>query len=459
MATRYCGPGGNDGADGLSYANRKLTLNGLEDTPVEAGDVCYIAPGTYREQLTVDVSGTSGHLITYIADVTGEHTDGVGGVVRITGSDNDQTAARTTCIIANGKDYRTFRGFALDGITSTANIYLYGGSNDWIIEDFTFNGNAALEYGVSISGATPTNITVRRCIFRGSSGVIVSHSADTAASGVVIENCIMVACDYGVFCSNVNSVVIRNCVIYGCPDYPVNATSLASSTSITVNNCVIAHSYYGLYASAAGEITEDYNNIIGCQTARQNVSAGAHSTAYLTHFAPPLLLAGYVFPPAPFGALASWSPLRAIAGTSEAADDLYGVTRPTVAAHKSWGAVQYQPIAREVTTTYDSSAASLKLSDAGEVQFKVPTTNAETTISVQVYREADYAGTAPQMIVKQPGQADSTTTDAAAAGQWNELTDTLTPAASPGYVWVVLKSSNTATSGNYDTFFDALTVA
>jgi hypothetical protein len=63
------------------------------------------------------------------------------------------------------------------------------------------------------------------------------------------------------------------------------------------------------------------------------------------------------------------------------------------------------------------------------------------------------------MIVKQPGQADSTTTDAAAAGQWNELTDTLTPAASPGYVWVVLKSSNTATSGNYDTFFDALTVA
>jgi hypothetical protein len=151
--------------------------------------------------------------------------------------------------------------------------------------------------------------------------------------------------------------------------------------------------------------------------------------------------------------------MRAIAGTGEPTSDLYGVTRPATSAKKSRGAVQYQPVSRETATTYDSSAASLKLSDAGEVQFKVPVTAAETTISVRVYREADYDGTAPQMVIKQPGQADQTTTDAGDAGEWNELTDTFTPAASPGYVFVVLKSNNTATSGNYDVFFDALAVS
>ena len=88
MTDRYVGIGGNDGSDGLSWANRKLTLTGAEDTPVEASDTVYVGPGTYRENLTLDVDGSAGNIITYIGDVTGENTDGVGGIIRITGSDN-----------------------------------------------------------------------------------------------------------------------------------------------------------------------------------------------------------------------------------------------------------------------------------------------------------------------------------------------------------------------------------
>jgi hypothetical protein len=62
------------------------------------------------------------------------------------------------------------------------------------------------------------------------------------------------------------------------------------------------------------------------------------------------------------------------------------------------------------------------------------------------------------MIVRQPGQSDRVTTDTAAVSQWNELTDTFTPG-SGDYVVVILRSLNTATSGNYDTFFDSLKVA
>ena len=60
MTTYYVGTGGNDSNNGTTWALRKLTLNGAEDIPVAAGDTVYVGAGTYRETLTVDVSGSSG---------------------------------------------------------------------------------------------------------------------------------------------------------------------------------------------------------------------------------------------------------------------------------------------------------------------------------------------------------------------------------------------------------------
>src|SRR3990172_1122802 len=128
MTTRYVGPGGSDANSGLTWALRKLTLNGVEDTPVVAGDTVYVGPGTYRELLTVDVSGTTGNPITYIGDYSGVNTDGVGGIVRITGSDNDQTATRANAILVNGFNYRTFSGLALD-TTSEVGLSMISATN------------------------------------------------------------------------------------------------------------------------------------------------------------------------------------------------------------------------------------------------------------------------------------------------------------------------------------------
>ena len=89
----------------------------------------------------------------------------------------------------------------------------------------------------------------------------------------------------------------------------------------------------------------------------------------------------------------------------------------------------------------------------------VPTANESTTIDVYVYREANYAGTNPQLIVKQPGVADDSTTDTGGSTSWNKLTTTLTPAANPPYVIVELVSNNTSATGNYDVFFDSVAVS
>lgn len=108
--------------------------------------------------------------------------------------------------------------------------------------------------------------------------------------------------------------------------------------------------------------------------------------------------------------------------------------------------------------TYGSSGASLKMADAGEHQMQFASRNAPTKVQVRAYREAGYDGTAPQLIVRQPGQADVVITDVGPVGGWNLLVADLVPAALPEWCTIALRSNNTATVGNYATYFDALKI-
>lgn len=456
MTTRYCGIGGNDANDGLSWANRKLTLNGVEDTPVASGDIVYVGPGVYRELLTLDVSGAS--EIAYIADVTGEHTDGVGGQVRITGSDNDQTGARNNCIVASAKNYRTFRGFRLDGsLQHTINAT---NCSNWILEDCTLDGiNAGSQYLVLISG-TGTSWTMRRCVVLGTAvahSIYITHTSTVDNAGHLFENCLFMGQQRLINTERVGGITVKNCSFLYCGTGIRIGTAISVGQTIIVNNCLFHACSTALQATVTGEITEDYNNFYGCGTNRTNTATGSNSVSYATLLQSPLLLSGIKFP-WQFGELSQWSALRRIAGTGMSTNDQFGITRPATDSKKSWGAIQFRDVQRETGTTR-TGGVSMKLADAGEHQIFVPVSNESTVFSCYVYREADYTGTAPQMIIKQPGQSDTTVTDAAAASQWNQLTTTLTPAASPPYVVVVFKSNNTATSGNYDVFVDDFTVS
>src|SRR4030065_1764953 len=212
MTTRYVGSGGNDGNTGLSWAQRKLTLNGVEDTPVVAGDVVYVAPGVYRELLTVDVSGVSGSAITYIADVTGEHTDSVGGIVRITGSDNDITATRSFCITATAKNYRTFIGFMIDN-ASTHNIVGDSGCTDWIIEGCTLQ-SMTNGWNITFSGVI-SNHTIRRCNII-NRGINLTHTVTVDNANCLVENCVIMGGDSaGIASTRIGGVTIKNCQVCG----------------------------------------------------------------------------------------------------------------------------------------------------------------------------------------------------------------------------------------------------
>jgi hypothetical protein len=465
MATYYVGPGGNDGNSGLTWALRKLTINGAEDVPVVANDTVYVAPGTYREQLTCDVSGNAGNPITYIGDVSGENTDGIGGIVRITGSDNDTTTARTYCITGVSKNYRTFRGFRLD-TTSSHGIYENNGSN-WIIEDCNFIA-CGLD-SIRFNDAGCTDCIIRRCVFQpGFANGKHIYFVDNVVlddSGNLVENCLFSGGGfYGVISDRVGGITVRNCTFLGRSAVGIRVQqALTVGQTVDVNNCIFTGISTALQATVAGEIVEDYNSFYVNSTDRNNVNVGGNSNAYPALLLTPILhsgasqVSGFKFPWW-FGELSEWSQIAAITGSNEPTEDLLGIVRPTTAAKNSWGSVQFHDAERETTTTRASSAASLTFHDAGVMQIWVPVANVATTFSVYCYREANYAGTNPRMVIKQPGQADDTTTDAAAASQWNLLTTTLTPAADPPYVIVELQSLNTAAAGNYDSFFDDLKV-
>lgn len=345
MTIRYVGIGGNDSNSGLSWALRKLTLSGAEATPVVAGDTVYVGPGTYRETLTVGVSGTNGNPITYIGDYLGTNTNGVGGAIRITGSAEDIALTRSNCIVATSKDYRTFSGFLIDGASSNP-VRLNTSCGNWIIKNCQFQSSGTTV--ISING-TGINNTVRNCVFFGSpngNSITFSHTVAVDNSGHIVDGCIIVGGAQGVNCTKVGGVVCRNSTFFTITNQAFRSDSFTAGQTTAVNNCIIFGCTIGFQATNSGEITEDYNNVVACTTARTNASTGAHSLADLTMFDSRWFF-NLVFRGAgpnsflqlvtPFD-LASDSPLVNVAGTSPTTTDMRGTA--IQGAQREWGALE-----------------------------------------------------------------------------------------------------------------------
>ena len=77
---------GNDARDGTSPEAAWQHISRLTDA-MHAGDIAYVGPGLYRDQIMVVHDGTSAQRLTFIADTTGQHTGDPPGVVMITGAE------------------------------------------------------------------------------------------------------------------------------------------------------------------------------------------------------------------------------------------------------------------------------------------------------------------------------------------------------------------------------------
>jgi len=347
MATYYVGAGGNDSNTGLSWAQRKLTLNGAEDIPVAAGDTVYVGAGTYRELLTCDVSGSSGSPITYIGDYTGANTDGTGGIVRITGSDNDSTVSgRDNCIYSDDKDYRTFRGFTID--SADAKMVRVINPKSWIIEQCYFGavgGNTQAIYLISgASGICNDNI-IRNCIFdigifgNSSVSIVFTHTSEINNSGNLVENCIFLSGHQAIQVIKIGDTIVKNCFIANQYSAGIVAVNINTNNPLVVNNCIFKGNAIAM-SSSVNSTVENYNSFYGNTTARSNVDVGAQSNAYIylpdTRWFFEAVNGGSML--TPFD-LASYSGLINVAGTSPTTADMRGTT--VQGAQREWGALEY----------------------------------------------------------------------------------------------------------------------
>lgn len=465
MTDYFVGIGGNDGNSGLTWALRKLTLNGAEDVPVVADDLVYVGPGAYREKLTADVSGGAGTEIVYVADTTGENTDGVGGIVRITGSDNDTAAARDHCLEGDAIDYRIFRGFLFD-VSSSYLVHLTASCTNWSFEDCSIGLGSSSQ--IYIAGDSSEEINFLRCVISGPGASLSSIYFTVNAQDIssLIENCLFFGgYSYGVRLSSTGGLTVRNCLITG-RLYGIRTVGAPPGgyTANVVENCIITGCRFGILANAIGEVAEDYNTFYSNTTDRTNTNVGGNSNTR-----PPLLqlpqlysgagqASGFKFPWW-FGELSQWSQIAAITGNNEPVVDIWGTRRPATAAKNSWGPTQFRDMEAETGTVQAGTYARV-LHDAGCVLARrIPVTGVEITVTLYVRRETNYAGNLPRMVIKQPGQADQITTMVAAVNTWEQLSDTFTPAALPGYVEVWVESRNTAVALAYEVFYDTMGVA
>jgi len=351
MTTRYVGIGGNDSNSGLSWALRKLTLNGVEDTPVQAGDTVYVGAGTYREQLTCDVDGSSGSPITYIGDFTGEHTDGVGGEVRITASNDDSTYESRHGVLAN-KNYRTFEGFTIEVSPELAGYYKFGlvstNASNLIVRKCVFYwGFGGID--VIYSDTTPRTHLIENCVFIGGYyGTRIRATGGNIDNDLsTVQNCLFLGQRYGGFSiviDYVGGVSINNSTFMFCDNaVGMNGHALTAGQHVTVKNSLftlINNAALSGVASYTADITEDYNNFCFCHTMRSNVDAGANSTtAYHildTRWAHKMMQGGKLLTPFDH---AYYSRLVDVAGSSPTTTDIRGTA--VQGAERELGALEY----------------------------------------------------------------------------------------------------------------------
>lgn len=419
-----------------------------------------IAGGIAAATLTLSKpwSGPTLTVMTYIiyrpvyliADTTGVETDGVGGVVRITGTDDDETKTRNEGIYADTRNYWVIRGFRIDCCDSES-VYVdtctYMTFEDLSIMDYTTQG-----FEISDS----TQITIRRTVILGGASH-TGYSIDVWAGvnidngHILVENVYATGGALNISIADIGGSTIKNYTSGFRSYWNIKVGSVNAGAAVFVHDCLLHFtSYEALDAWALGELVEQHNNLWSNGIDRSaNVGTAANSTAYCYLPSLPLLGDGTRWPTVAFFAPSEWEPTRAAAGLYGKNEDMFGVHNEVAQTRRSWGAQHHYPTKRETTVAYGAFAAAQAEPDAMEQQHYWNVQEDRTyTITVQVDLDAGYTGNNPQMTVSQPGQADVVATSTGAKGSWEQLTVTFTTGSALDWIGIFLKSRNTSALAN-----------
>jgi hypothetical protein len=303
MATYYVRPDGSNANTGTGPAAGQAWLTvqyALTNAVLTTGiNYIYIAPGVYRESVTLNITPTSSNTLVISGDPNTSQFPGVSqGVVRLTNFVTDNANPTSSRVFfSNTKSYFTLENIYIDGY-KTGDI-IDGAMVDIksctdvtirkmvIVNSAYFDSFAAACY-IS-TAASNTNIVIERSYFTCQVGLIIGlpSSGTVYNPQISIKNChvlgnyagVMITAN-GASVATSNGVNVYNCAIYGITRCIWFNTSNTATPSTLYNSLImgIGNGATGIILQTANVLTENFNKIRSGNSATNISVFGANTT-------------------------------------------------------------------------------------------------------------------------------------------------------------------------------------
>lgn len=295
MATYYVRTDGSDtnaGTGSGTGAAWKTIGKALGSAGIASGDTVWIAPGRYREQVTVNMTNPTAETFVK-GDPTASQFSGVtaGPIILTAYTTNDETNPTNPCLITNSRDYISVSDINFVGY-NTGNgdaCVRYGTNQNWKFTRCSFES-----YGQCIrmdnTFGEPLDCTFDRCLFRTGEFTIRVYLAGSSTgssynTNLTVKSCVFINAGSYVYYQTRTAGTVQpvgtGLVFYNNLIVSPNGLYIDYGTQTTnpgkaINNIFSCPSTC-IAAQATGQFTENYNRFALSPTPRSNVATGANS--------------------------------------------------------------------------------------------------------------------------------------------------------------------------------------
>jgi len=290
MATYYVRPNGSDSNTGTGPAINQAWLTitkALSNTSgLVGGDIVYVAPGHYLEQVTIGITSPSS-TVQIIGDVTGAQFSLPAGLVRLSGFSSAGNAAivyTQSILKGTSKNNLSFSNFIFEGKGS-------GGGRGTALVSFVTSQNISFSkcifaqegndtgasggsvFDMSAPTSSPLNVTFSKCVF-GSARFMIYLTGNNVADTTSFKDCIFYGGQYQLNVLSVQTSVF-NCTFNGASVVAFESASGSATFPSTLRNNIFLYCATAI-SSTASHRTEDYNRFIGA--ASTGATPGSNSS-------------------------------------------------------------------------------------------------------------------------------------------------------------------------------------